>query len=178
MLKNKGHNKIDNDRAAKREKRKINKIHPYGRGADAQYFAQPLAHAKSFVLKPTDNAFNHITNIRKINYVCVPTKQNPMLQKILCILLLLFIFTSCKKNYTCNCSTVAIYLGADGKFYTLAIRGSTTPYTKKLKKKQAEEACKATEVTLQSSTANWFTANNWYPLQPGESFTSFCALTY
>jgi hypothetical protein len=74
VLKDKSHDKVNNDRAAEREKREINKVHSYGRGADAKFFAPPFANPEGPVLKPADNTFDH-TQIYENSLPSVNTKH-------------------------------------------------------------------------------------------------------
>ena len=63
MLQNKSHNEIDDNWTAKCKKGKINEVHAYVGGIDAQFFTPPLANTKSLLLEPSCDLFYHDTNI-------------------------------------------------------------------------------------------------------------------
>lgn len=66
MLQDEGHDKINDNGATEGEKRQVDKIHPYRGGANAQFVAQPLAHAKSLLFKPLRDPVYHNVKIRKL----------------------------------------------------------------------------------------------------------------
>lgn len=69
MLKNEGHDKINNDRASEREKRKIDEVHPDVGGLDPQFFSPPFTNPEGLLFEPGYNAVYHITNIKKATYL-------------------------------------------------------------------------------------------------------------
>ena len=84
MLQDKGHNKINDHRAAKSKKGEVNKVHPHGSGLYTQMSAQPLANAKSPVLKPLCDPVYHKSKDTKITGAQRPfqtlfVKQNDFL---------------------------------------------------------------------------------------------------
>lgn len=75
MFKNKSHDEINNDRAAECEKRKIDKIQSDFGCFDPQLFSPPFTNPESLLFKPGDNAFYHITNIKKATYQAIARTQ-------------------------------------------------------------------------------------------------------
>lgn len=65
MLKNKSHDKIDDNGAAKSKKREVNKVHANSSGVNAQFFAPPFANTKSLPFEPMNNLSYHTANIGK-----------------------------------------------------------------------------------------------------------------
>lgn len=59
MFKYKSHYKINNDRAAKRKKGEIDKIHSYSSASDAELFSPPVAHAEGLMFKPLNDFIDH-----------------------------------------------------------------------------------------------------------------------
>lgn len=59
MLENKGHDEVDDDWTSEGKERKVDKVHTHGGGINAELFAPPGTHAKSFVFKPLYNTSNH-----------------------------------------------------------------------------------------------------------------------
>lgn len=88
------------------------------------------------------------------------------------------LFVSCKKNYTCECSSViTLYYESDKKFHTdPPYNNHTAPYSEKMKKKQAIAACEHEQRVTQSNLVNAFTANGRDPFRAGESVVTTCKL--
>jgi len=84
--------------------------------------------------------------------------------------------TSCKKIYTCECNTTYTRLQNDKTFVTEIFPGSANPYSEKMKKQQAESACKHEEVATQTNFKNAVTSGGFYPLKSGESISTSCSL--
>jgi hypothetical protein len=55
----KGHDKINDHRAAERKKRKIDKVHTYRSTPDAKFLSPPFTYAKGFMFKPLYNIPDH-----------------------------------------------------------------------------------------------------------------------
>jgi hypothetical protein len=59
VFKYKSHDEINYNGASKREKGKIDKVHAYRGGADAELFSPPFTYAKRFVFKPLNDFVDH-----------------------------------------------------------------------------------------------------------------------
>ncbi len=61
--------------------------------------------------------------------------------------------TSCKKEYTCNCTSSITYTTSDPDFQSLlpTAETSTTSYTSDQKKKDSEDWCKTYESSITAS---------------------------
>ncbi|MBA2613117.1 MAG: hypothetical protein H0U95_14200 [Bacteroidetes bacterium] len=85
-----------------------------------------------------------------------------------------FSFSSCKKNYTCDCNTNSTLKTSNGDFVSIISPGSKTPYTEKMSKKQAIEACKHEQTSIQTNFTNGITGNGNSSLVAGESIVTSC----
>jgi hypothetical protein len=85
-------------------------------------------------------------------------------------------FSACKKTYTCDCSTVYTYKSQSGDFITLTIPGDKSPYSQKMTKKQAIEACNHEQESTQSDFTNGITNSGQKPLGSGESIQTNCSI--
>jgi hypothetical protein len=84
---------------------------------------------------------------------------------------------SCKKKYTCDCSTAYTYKSQNtGDYLTLTIPGDKNAYSQKMTKKQATDACKNQQDAVQSDFTNGITNNGQQPLGPGESIQTTCSI--
>ena len=72
--------------------------------------------------------------------------------------LLLLSLSSCKKSYTCDCVTTE-NKGRRGFVMTSTYKNTSTSYSEKMTKKQAQAACKHEEEAITSSYKNWRTEN-------------------
>jgi hypothetical protein len=59
MLKDEGHDEINDNRAPEGKKGKIDKVHPYRSGFYSKLVAPPLANAKGALLKPFADPVYH-----------------------------------------------------------------------------------------------------------------------
>jgi len=81
---------------------------------------------------------------------------------------------SCKKSYTCNCTTTdRDSSGSTVQTYTY--KNSSTVYSEKMSKKQAEAACKHEEQAVHSTYSNWFSNNGSSP-DPKYTTTTSCQI--
>ena len=99
-----------------------------------------------------------------------------MLKPVLFLAVMLFICSSCKKTYTCHCNTLLVYKTSSNVFRTENFSGGPEAYSKKLNKKQAQDACSHMEVTIETNITNWATDNGKYGFAPGESITTNCEI--
>lgn len=84
---------------------------------------------------------------------------------------------SCKKNYTCNCTTTTMaYNYSTGQLRPIVAEGDGVSYSQKLSKKNAEAACKHEEVAIQQSLYNAWTDNGYTIRRPDETVTTVCEL--
>jgi hypothetical protein len=101
----------------------------------------------------------------------------PAMKYILLPALFALAFSSCKKSYTCDCSTVYTYKSHNtGDFVTLTIPGDKNAYGQKMTKNQAVEACKHEQESTQSDFTNGITGSGQTPLEPGESIQTNCSI--
>jgi len=79
-------------------------------------------------------------------------------------LILIFTGASCKKAYTCQCSTTTTIPSSvtQGDPYTTINRSQNIEYSAKMKKKQAEAACEHEQQTISSIMQNGWTENGTY----------------
>jgi hypothetical protein len=64
VFKKKSQDKINDDGAAKCEKREVDKIHPHCCGTYAQFISQPLTNPKSLLFEPLCDLTNHTLKIQ------------------------------------------------------------------------------------------------------------------
>ena len=98
------------------------------------------------------------------------------MKKPLSLFLLLALLASCKKNYTCSCTTVLIGKSSNGSYITNTQPGTDKEYSQKLTKKQAESACSYEQNAIQTSFNRAYTDNGYAPLKSGESINTTCNL--
>jgi hypothetical protein len=83
------------------------------------------------------------------------------------------VLSSCKKIYTCECNTtVTLYSNTDKQFYTSVLPASKTPYSEKMREKQAMAACQHEQIATETNFTNAMTDNGRYPLGAGESIST------
>ena len=100
-----------------------------------------------------------------------------MIKQLLFSGMLLLILGSCKKNYTCECTTTLKYPSSlTGQNMTVVLHGSTVKYSEKLSRTQAEAACIHEETAIQTNVINWDTRNGAYVYKTGESTITECSL--
>jgi hypothetical protein len=87
---------------------------------------------------------------------------------------ILISLSSCKKNYTCSCTTYLTYKTNSGNFNTQSFPGDKAEYKEKFTKKQAKSACEHMATAVQTNIKNSFTDNGRYFLQAGESIETKC----
>ncbi len=88
----------------------------------------------------------------------------------------LSMFTSCKKSYTCSCSTNWTYKTSSGAYNTETFAGDKSAYSSKLTKNQAKNACNHERVATETNFTNGITGNGSYPLLAGESIYTSCSI--
>ena len=99
------------------------------------------------------------------------------MKKFIFYFFLFIYFTSCKKNYTCQCTTKFVYYSTTYNSYNSFIaEGNNFVYNQKYTEKQAKAACAHEQEAIQSSTTNWDTGNGRYTYKPGESVTTTCGI--
>ncbi len=86
------------------------------------------------------------------------------------------LLTSCKKSYTCSCSTSWTYKSSSGNYNTQTFAGDKSAYGSKLTKKQAKNACEHERVATETNFTNVITDNGYYPLVAGESVNTSCSI--
>lgn len=97
------------------------------------------------------------------------------MKKLFIPVALVLSLASCKKAYTCSCSTVYTY--DDGAGYsTETWADDDKVYSAKMSKKAATAACDAEKASLEKSFNNAITDNGQYTLGAGESIVSSCTL--
>lgn len=90
------------------------------------------------------------------------------------IALMILGLSSCKKKYTCDCITTE-NKGRRGFVMISTYKNSSTPYSEKMTKKQAEASCKHEEEAISSSYKNWRTENGT-TADPDASTSTSCNL--
>ncbi len=80
-------------------------------------------------------------------------------------------FSSCKKDYTCACTT---YYTMNG--FSMVWEDDNASYNKKMNKKTAQSSCDAEKASMEKSAQNLFTNNGANPMPAGESVTVKCTL--
>lgn len=89
---------------------------------------------------------------------------------ILAVALLAISFASCKKEYTCACTTTLSYTGGKDDY-----KDDAQAYSKKMSKKTAEAACDEKQVAIDASYKNALTDNGVEP-DPGVTAKTACEL--
>jgi len=89
---------------------------------------------------------------------------------ILALALVAISFASCKKEYTCACTTTISYSGGNDLY-----KDDAQPYSKKMSKKTAEAACDEKQTAIDASYKNAFT-DNGVDQNPGISAKTACEL--
>ena len=82
---------------------------------------------------------------------------------------------SCKKEYSCDCTSTVTFTD-NGFSYTQYFKNESTPYSQKLSEKQAESVCDHEEETIASTLRNNITANGTQPFPPEIQLTVGCNL--
>lgn len=91
--------------------------------------------------------------------------------------LALLALSSCKKTYTCECSTDFTYRSSSsGSLFTATYPGETTQYSEKMREKQAKAACAHEAPTIEKNFSNFITDNGKFPLKSGEKITTSCSI--
>jgi hypothetical protein len=90
---------------------------------------------------------------------------------ILAVAALAISFASCKKSYTCACTTTLNFSGSTPSTY----KDDATSYSKKMNKKTAEAACDNKKASLDASWKNGLTDNGTDP-NPGVTASTSCDL--
>jgi hypothetical protein len=80
-------------------------------------------------------------------------------------------FTSCKKAYTCSCSTVFTYSTGSPDTY----KDDAKAYSKKMNKKTAQAACDEKKAAIDADYKNALTNNGTDP-NPGVTTATTCDL--
>jgi hypothetical protein len=92
---------------------------------------------------------------------------------ILAVAALAISLASCKKSYTCACTTTINFNGStiSNAYY----KDDATSYSKKMNKKTAQAACDNKKASLDASWKNGLTDNGTYP-NPGITASTSCDL--
>jgi hypothetical protein len=90
---------------------------------------------------------------------------------ILLILLGIFFSSSCKKVYTCSCTTTLLYTSGGAVNYL----DNSEKYSEKMNKRTAESACENKEKSLNSSYSNAL-SNNGSTASPVATAVTQCVL--
>lgn len=93
---------------------------------------------------------------------------------LLCPLLLSI--SSCKKTYTCNCSTSYTYKSSNGGYSNIIIPANGASYSEKMTEKKAKVACQHEQTAIQTNFTNGITGNGQSSLVSGESIVTSCAI--
>lgn len=83
---------------------------------------------------------------------------------------------SCKKDYHCQCTTVATFETTPGNFTTETFPGANSSYGEKMKQHQAAAACESEEKAVNSNVTAWYTDSGKQLLKEGESINTDCSL--
>lgn len=90
--------------------------------------------------------------------------------------ILLLSLVSCKKDYHCECVTIATFETSPGVFATETFPGANSSFGEKMKQPQAASACEAEEKVVNTNVTNWYTESGKRPLKDGESINTDCLL--
>jgi hypothetical protein len=91
---------------------------------------------------------------------------------------LILSISSCKKTYTCSCSTTYTFKNSNNNGYTtIIIPAEKKAYSRKMSEKKAKVACTHEGVAIQTNFENGITGNGYYSLDGGESIFTNCAIT-
>ncbi|MGZ3930545.1 MAG: hypothetical protein ACXVPQ_08320 [Bacteroidia bacterium] len=93
------------------------------------------------------------------------------MRNIILTVLLVTALVSCKKNYTCSCTTTIIYPNNSQDVY----QSGTDPYSKKMTEAQAQAACDKQGRDLDKMYLNAFTDNGQYS-SGGYSAKTSCSI--
>ena len=99
-----------------------------------------------------------------------------MKKTLLLLLGIILSLCSCKKTYTCSCSTSYTFKNSSSGYTNIIIPGSKTSYSQKMTKKQAVEACRHEQNSIQTNFTNGITGNGSSPLLTGESVDTSCGI--
>jgi hypothetical protein len=90
--------------------------------------------------------------------------------------LFVLILCSCKKNYTCNCTTELKFKTNSGSYDTRYFPAKKEPYSSKMSKKQAESSCEHQRTAIETNFTSAYTDAGQFPLLPGESIRTNCLI--
>ncbi len=90
--------------------------------------------------------------------------------------LVMLLLSSCKKIYTCECTTNYTYKSSSGSLFTVAYPGETMEYSEKMKEKQAKAACAHEVPTIESDFTKFITDNGRVPMESGEKVVTDCSI--
>lgn len=92
------------------------------------------------------------------------------------ILLNIILGVSCKKSYTCDCTTAFTYQTSPGTYDTKVYSSKKDKLSEKFTKKQAAAVCLHEKEAIETNLINGYTDNGKVPLKAGESVTTNCSL--
>ena len=99
------------------------------------------------------------------------------MKKVLFILLIISILTSCKKKYTCDCNTIVKSSYNTSNSYSITLSADKQQYSEKMKKKQAESACEHQRNAIETNFKNNYKGTNSYQIVSGDVVVTTCSIT-
>lgn len=94
------------------------------------------------------------------------------MKKLLIVFFGFIVFSSCKKEYNCNCVTTLVYVNSGN---TDSYYSSTKPISSKLTEKQAKAVCAREESSVNETYVDLASNNgNWNP--PNFSASTSCKI--
>lgn len=85
------------------------------------------------------------------------------------------VLASCKKEYTCDCTTTDTYTDNNGVKVVTAVENDSKAYSAKMTEKQAKAACEAEAPAIESNFLDLYESLNGAPPE-GELIETTCKL--
>lgn len=99
------------------------------------------------------------------------------MKKYLIVLFSVLALASCKKKYTCDCSTVVSESRGGGTTnYLFTFPADKKQYSEKMTKKQAEAACEHQQNAIETVFKNGYKGSSNYVIVSGDIVVTTCSL--
>ncbi len=99
------------------------------------------------------------------------------MKKHLIVTLSLLAFFSCKKKYTCDCSTLVKMSYNSSTNYSGTFQADKKQYSEKMTKKQAEVACEHQRTAIETDFKNGYQGTDTYRIISGDVVITTCSIT-